>query len=186
MATAARLLYRALEVTSVALLIVLASIVIAAVIFRYVLNDSLPWYDEVASVLLAWITYFGAALAAQKRAHMGFGGLVLALPMRLRFIVFIVAEFVVYAVFIVLAWAGWRVLDVMEGMSLESLPWASLQIVQAIVPVGCTLIVLAQIASTPEAIARLRAGKDTEQIEIEEEIARAEADRASAKPAQER
>ena len=25
---------------------------------------SLTWYDEIASILLAWVTYYGAALAA--------------------------------------------------------------------------------------------------------------------------
>ncbi len=32
---------------------------------------SLVWYDEVASILLAWLTFYGAALASVKRAHIG-------------------------------------------------------------------------------------------------------------------
>ena len=34
-------------------------------------GQSLTWYDEVASHLLAWLTFYGAALASVKRAHIG-------------------------------------------------------------------------------------------------------------------
>ena len=40
------------------------------VVFR-TLGASLVWYDEVASVLLAWLTFYGSALASVKRAHIG-------------------------------------------------------------------------------------------------------------------
>ncbi len=178
MRRAAHLLHRLLEVITVTLMLALAVIVVVAVIFRYGLNSSLPWYDEVASVLLAWITYYGAALAALKRSHLGFSALVLHLPPVPRAVVFVIAELVVYAVFIALAWAGWRVLAVMEGMSLESLPWASLQVVQSIVPVGCALYVLAQALSTPLAWERMTSGRDAESDEIESEIRRARAELA--------
>ena len=168
------------EWIAVALLLGLAGVVVAAVFFRYILNDSLPWYDELASVLLAWITYFGAALAALRRAHLGFGALVTALPRGVRIALFVIAEAVTYAVFIALAWAGWRVLAVMEGMSLEALPQISLQLVQSIVPVGCGLFVIAQITSTPEAWRRAVEGVDQEAEEIEAEIAKAQAELARA------
>lgn len=153
----------------------------AAVFCRYVLNDSIPWYDEVASVLLAWITYFGASLAAQRRAHLGFSALVRSLPARAKTATFLVSELVTYAVFVTLAWAGWRVLAVMEGMNLEGLPWVSFQFVQSIVPIGCGLIIVAQIFSTPLAWNRLIAGRDAERDEIEAEIAKAEAELARTK-----
>lgn len=167
-----------IEVLAAALLVALAVVVVMAVFYRYVLNDSLAWYDEVASVMLAWITYFGAALAAQRRAHLGFSALLLALPLRPRIAAFAVAEAVTYAVFVVLAIMGWRVLEYMEGMNLEGLPWVSFQFVQSIVPIGCTLIVLAQLFSTPLAWRRLIEGSDAESEEIAAEIAKAEAELA--------
>ena len=47
------------------------------------LEIPLVWYDEGASIMLAWLTYYGAALAALKRAHIGFPGLVNAMPPQL-------------------------------------------------------------------------------------------------------
>jgi len=57
-------------------MVTLSVVVIVAVCYR-IAGDSLSWYDEVASILLAWITYYGAALAALQRKHVGFvrGGL---------------------------------------------------------------------------------------------------------------
>ena len=48
-------------------MVTLAVEVTVGVAFRYV-GHSLVWYDELASILLAWVTYYGAALATLKRA----------------------------------------------------------------------------------------------------------------------
>ena len=168
-------LHRLLEVVTVGLLVTLAGIVVAAVVARYVFNASLPWYDEVASVILAWITYYGAALAALCRGHIGFSGLVLSFGRTGRILAFLFSELVVYAVFISLAYASWYVLGIMAGETLVSLDWVSLQFTQSVVPIGCALFILAQILSSPEAWARVLAGRDVEEEEIEQEIAKARA-----------
>ena len=71
---------RLLEWLVILLMVVLTAVVIVAVLFR-IAGNSFSWYDEVASVQLAWITYYGAGLAALKRKHIGFDGVLLALPM---------------------------------------------------------------------------------------------------------
>ena len=43
----------------------LAVEVIAGVVFRYS-GYALVWYDEVATILLAWVTYYGSALAVPR------------------------------------------------------------------------------------------------------------------------
>lgn len=176
MRSAARILHRLLEVVTIGLLITLAGVVISAVIARYVFNSSFRWYDEVASVMLAWITYYGAALAALQRRHLGFSGFLLSLDIRRRAVLFVFAESVVYAVFITMAWASWHVLGVMAGDSLVSLEWVPLQFTQSVVPIGCVLFVIAQFVSTPDAWMRMKAGRDAEAEEIAEEIAKAEAE----------
>lgn len=170
-----RLLQRILEVISVSLLIGLAGVVISAVAARKGFNASFVWYDEVASVLLAWITFYGAAYAALRRRHLGFEGLLLACPLPLRIGLFAFGEVVVYAVFGVLGYAGWFILQVMGSETLISLPWVPLWFTQSVVPVGAGLFILAQILSTPEAVRRLLAGQSAEDEEIAEEVAKAEA-----------
>ena len=71
---------RVLEWVVIALMIVLAVEVTLGVVFRGI-GHSLVWYDEVASVLLAWLTFYGSALASVKRAHIGCPELVDAMPL---------------------------------------------------------------------------------------------------------
>jgi TRAP-type C4-dicarboxylate transport system permease small subunit len=61
---------RLLEGAVLGLMAALAAIVVLGVVFRKV-GAALVWYDEVAAILLAWLTYYGAALAALRRAHIG-------------------------------------------------------------------------------------------------------------------
>ena len=71
------------------------------VVFRFS-GASLVWYDEVASILLAWLTFYGSALASVKRAHIGCPGLVERLPWRARRAVSIAAQLLVIAFFALL------------------------------------------------------------------------------------
>ena len=170
-------LQRALEVITVTLLIVLALVVVSAVVARYIFNDSFIWYDEVASVLLAWITFYGAAYATLRRRHLGFEGLLLACPVPLRVLLFAIGELIIYTVFGILAYAGWFILGIMGDETLVSLRWVPLWFTQSVVPVGAALFMLAQLLSTPDAVRRLIAGRSAEDEEIAEEIAKAEASR---------
>mgnify|MGYP001488246100 CR=1 FL=1 len=58
---------RVLEWLIVVLMTLLAAEVTLGVVYR-TLGFSLVWYDEVASILLAWLTFYGSALASVKRA----------------------------------------------------------------------------------------------------------------------
>ena len=171
MTRSTRLFRLVLEVITIGLLLLLSLVVVLAVIFRYS-GSSLIWYDEVASVLLAWITYYGAALAALNRRHLSFSGFLLSLALLPRKLLFAVSETIVYAVFITMAWASWFVLGVMSGETLVSLEWVPLQFTQSVVPIGCTLFILGQILSTPAAWSRIVAERSEDLDEIESEIAR--------------
>lgn len=140
---------RLLEGISLGLLIALAVIVVIAVIYR-TLGSSLIWYDEIASVLLAWLTYFGSALAAMKRAHLGFTGILMSVNFALRRIIFWFSEICTYAFVGICAYAGWFVLRIFGDETLVSLP-IPLAVTQAVVPLGFVLFALAQMASTGQA-----------------------------------
>jgi len=146
-----------LEWLVVVLVGTLVVIVVLAVIYRK-LGASLSWYDEVASVLLAWLTYYGAALAALKRAHIGFPGLVYAVPLPYRMALVVVAEAFVIGFFLILAWQGYAVLVVLEGDALVSLPEVPTRLTQSVIPIGAVLFVVAELLSLPQAWRRARAG----------------------------
>ena len=140
-----------LEGVVLSLMISLALVVVVGVVFRKA-GASLVWYDEVASILLAWLTYYGAALAALHRAHIGVPTLVDKLRGRSRVAVVAVAELLVLTFFVVLTWAGVRVVMVLSGTTLVSLPWVPMAFAQSVIPIGSVLFVVAQLLSLPDAL----------------------------------
>lgn len=135
---------RALEWVVIALMTVLAAEVTAGVVFRY-LGHALIWYDEMASVLLAWLTFYGAALASVKRAHIGCPELLDAMGWRARRAFNIAAELVVIAFFVLLGWVGASVLPILATDALVSLPWIPMSVVQSVIPISAALIVVAEV-----------------------------------------
>ena len=160
---------RILEVISITLLLSLAVVVVLAVVYRKA-GSSLIWYDEVASVQLAWLTYYGAALAALKRAHLGFSGLFFSLPAHTRAVLFVVGESVVIGFFAVVGWGGWYLFDIFGSETLVSLQWVTLRFTQSVIPVGSALFVLAEFMSIPDAWRKARQGIDYEKLAIEDAI----------------
>jgi TRAP-type C4-dicarboxylate transport system permease small subunit len=134
---------------------VLAVEVTVGVIFRS-LGESLVWYDEVASILLAWLTFYGSALAAHKRAHIGFSGLVDSLAPALRLPAVLFAEICTLLFFILLAYVGWSVMDVLATDYLVSIPEVSVKYTQSVIPIGAVLFIIAELLALPQLLADAR------------------------------
>ncbi|MBT2321072.1 TRAP transporter small permease [Variovorax paradoxus] len=152
MATIRRRYEQALEWMVIALMAVLALEVTAGVVFRSA-GYSLVWYDEVASILLAWLTFYGSALAAVKRAHIGCPELVAMMPPRVRVLARLLAEILVIAFFLLVGWTGYTVLGVLHTDHLVSLPEVSVGFVQSVVPISAALVVAAELLHLPRALA---------------------------------
>jgi len=140
---------RLLETITVFLIISLAVVVVLGVIYRWS-GASLSWYDEIASVQLAWLTYYGASLAGLKRAHIGVPGLIAVVPPLFRVPLVLLAEAVVIGFFLILAWYGYIVLVVLEGDTLISLPWISTQVTQSVIPISAVLFIIAELLNMPQ------------------------------------
>lgn len=138
-----------LESVAILLMVALAVEVIVGVVYRS-MGQSLVWYDEVASILLAWITYYGAALAALKGAHIGVPSIVDLMPRPLRVVTILFAEACVIAFFALLAWVGWSVLDVLATDYLVSIPEISVKYTQSVIPIGAVLFIIAELMRLPD------------------------------------
>jgi TRAP-type C4-dicarboxylate transport system permease small subunit len=165
---------RVLTAFVVFLLASLAVIVLMGVTYRK-LGIPMVWYDEVASIMLAWLTYYGASLAALKRAHIGFPGLVNAMPPIWRVPTVVLAEVIVIAFFAILGWYGYQVLVILEGDAMVSLPNVPTRFTQSVIPIGSVLFILAQVFSFPELLAQARGAGviDAEKAEMEKELQKA-------------
>ncbi len=146
---------KSLEVIMLILMTALAVVVIVGIGFRKA-GAALVWYDEVASILLVWLTYYGASLAALKRAHIGFPKLVQSANPRVQLYLVVCRELIVIGFFVLVAWAGWRVLQVLDGIYLASLPAVSARVAQSAIPIGAVLFIIAELLSFAEIWPTLR------------------------------
>jgi TRAP-type C4-dicarboxylate transport system permease small subunit len=146
---------RFLEWICIVLMIALAAEVTAGVLFRYS-GHSLVWYDEVATILLAWVTFYGSALAVLKHAHMGVPEIVRMLPPDWRVAAAVVAQLSAIAFFVLLAWVGYSILEILASDRLVSLPDVPVAFAQSTIPISAVLIVLAQLLVFPELLREAR------------------------------
>lgn len=136
-----------LEVITMFLVVALTVVVLLGVSFRYT-GNSLGWYDEVAAVMLAWVTYYGAALAALKRAHISVPGFVYSRPRAMRMALVILGESITITFFVLLAYYGVFVISVLGGSTLVSVPIPT-AVTQSAIPIGATLFVIAELLNLP-------------------------------------
>jgi TRAP-type C4-dicarboxylate transport system permease small subunit len=133
-----------LEVVVIVLVVALAAEVTLGVVFRAI-GKSLTWYDEVASVLLAWLTFYGSALASVRRAHISCPEVVEQASPATKRALGIVAQVLVIAFFALLGWVGGSILPIIASETLVSVPWVSMAVVQSVIPISCALILVAEV-----------------------------------------
>ena len=148
-ASASRLFERFLEFAVLALMGTLAVVVVVGVGFRKA-GAALVWYDELASILLAWLTYYGAALAALRGAHIGVPKLVEGARPAARRVLILLREVFVVGFFVLAAYAGLRVQQVLAGTYLVSMPSVPTGVAHSVIPIGALLFIVAELMSFPE------------------------------------
>ena len=91
LSTAARTINKVISRFTNLLLIIMTLAVFAQVIFRFVLEQPLAWSEELSRYLMIWITFLGASLAIEKKAHPIIEVAVGVLPGRIRQVVQVIA-----------------------------------------------------------------------------------------------
>ena len=156
---------RLLEWLVIALMAVLAVEVTAGVIYRS-LGESLVWYDEIASILLAWLTFYGSALASVKRAHIGCPEVMAFLPPAAKLAFRVVAEVLTIGFFLLMGWTGYQVLGGLVGETLVSLPTVPVTWMQSVMPISAVLIVAAELVTLPRVLAKCMQPETTQPAAI--------------------
>jgi TRAP-type transport system small permease protein len=132
-----------IEAWAVLLLVLMVLLVSLGVFFRYVLNASLTWYDEFASFLLVWLTFYGAVVASYRRRHIGFEVVVDRLMPNTRRIVELIAESCVLGFQAVLFYHGWLIMQKMGDETTVSLVWVKMRWIYSVLPItgGLMLVI---------------------------------------------
>jgi len=131
-------------------MISLSITVLLGVCFRWA-GHSLVWYDEIAGIQLAWITYFGSAYASLKGLHIGMPTLIKVFPKDIRKILFVLSKIIIFLFFLVLTYYGTKVIIVLRGDTLVTLDWIPQSFVQSVIPVSSLLIIISEFLFYKEA-----------------------------------
>lgn len=152
-----------LEIVAGLLLVLLTALVTYAATIR-LFGFGLAWYDEVAPIILTWITFFGAALVTLHRGHLGFDNVVRSLPAQTRTFTFVTSECLTITFFLALAWGGFSLLSVISGERLMTVDWFPTAVAQCVIPVASIAFIAAELLTLPQAWAKLTVSSQKPEI----------------------
>jgi TRAP-type transport system small permease protein len=89
-------------------------ILVANTVLRYARGSSLQWANEVPELLFPWMVMAGVVLAAVHSAHISTTFLMEAVPAAVRRVVGVLSWLVVAGLYGTLAWATFRLLDIVH------------------------------------------------------------------------
>ena len=133
----------------------MALIIGLQVFFRYALNDSLFWSEELGRMLLVWLTFCGAAVAYRRGAHIGVDTLVQRLPPAGQRVAAVLAQSVSLVFFIAMAIGGWKFMGLLGFQTMPALG-LSKQVPFVMVPAGFTLLAVHALAMLLDELAERR------------------------------
>jgi TRAP-type C4-dicarboxylate transport system permease small subunit len=127
------------------LLAAMLVLVTVGVFFRYVLAASLTWYDEFASYLLVWLSFYGAVVATYRNRHISFETLAerLGSAGRRRFALVSTAASIVFQG--VLCWYGVVLVRAVGQETAVSIQSVRMAWVYSVLPISGGLMLLVSL-----------------------------------------
>ncbi|WGF88521.1 TRAP transporter small permease [Marinivivus vitaminiproducens] len=114
------------------------------VLVRYVTHQSLPWSNEVPSLLFPWMAMSGVVIAAQWGRHITVEFGLRLMPERVARAAMAVSQVIIAITLFYLAWAGLAILRVTASQVFPitgiAASWAYLAVVVAFVLLGITAL----------------------------------------------
>ena len=143
---------------AMALATAIIAILLAQIFFRYALNSSIIWSEEVATWCMVWLVFLGSASLMRRWDHVHIPMLIRRLPLRLRPGVVVFAKAATAAAAALVAWYG--VLWVLgPGHISSQTSGISTRWIKLAVPVGAVLMALFAARLAVADIGRWRRGE---------------------------
>lgn len=136
------------------MLIVMVVVVSAAVFWRYILNDSLSWAEELARYLLVWISFLGASIATHDKGHISISTLTDLFPPTLQRVVLILVDVFVIIFLAAVCYHGIKLLPIMRFRLAPTL-LIRMDVVYLVLPISSAVMILHLVA---QSVAALRPG----------------------------
>ncbi len=148
-----KIVLRIFEILLIVLVAGLTLMVLWGVFTRYCLGKQAAFTDELARVLLVWISMIGAALAFGQKAHLGVDYVASKLHPEARKTLSVIVQLVILAVaLIVFVIGGWALSMGQMGQPLPTVPWLTRGMVYISIPIGGVLMILFTIENVVDII----------------------------------
>lgn len=118
--SAVHLLVRIAELLTLIIIFFITIAMISGVFFRFVLNSSIVWTDEISSLLLSTMMFVVIGIGLHERIHIGVGILFDNLPATGRIVLDVVLHLVCAVFFLIIFIGGIQVARVGLGMQLAT------------------------------------------------------------------
>lgn len=142
-----------------ALIAVMAIMMAIQVIGRYALQNPPDWTEELARVFFVYATFFGAALAVVRKAHLGIDVFARLLPLRARILFDIGWRLLACVILIIIVYQGYFFVERLSSQPLSAVP-ISKGYMFAGVPLGCVFILFYEILRIRYQAHYLKTGED--------------------------
>jgi TRAP-type C4-dicarboxylate transport system permease small subunit len=107
-----------------ALVVIIAAMVTAQIVFRYAVREPIVWSEEFTTLCYQWLSYLGAALAVRYRAHFGVDFLIRHLGERWDRPLEWLGRAVVWLLGLFLIVYGWRIVQSSAAQMYPTLPFS--------------------------------------------------------------
>jgi TRAP-type transport system small permease protein len=124
----------------IACLVAMSGVVFTNVALRYLLNQSIPWADEVARYLMIWMTFLAAGLVLRHGGHVAITNLQEALPNRAQIALRAGLVLLMLGFFAYMVWVGHEYMTRM-GRQLTPATRISYWYIYLAMPVGFSLLI---------------------------------------------
>ena len=133
-------------------------VMLAQVFFRYVINSSLQWSEELAIWGLIWMVFIGAVILLRHWQHIGIPTFVHMLPLGARIPVILLSKLASIAFLAALVYYGAQVFNGSFHADSISMGAVSTRWVKVAIPVGGLLMLILALHSVGDDIRRWLAG----------------------------
>ena len=146
---------------TIILVAVIAVNVFVGVFWRYVLNDSLPWYEESAKYMMLWMVFTACPIVLKQRGHIALDVLPKHLAPRLQNFNYLIIYSVVLALVCVFVWQGYELAYIARKQTPTSID-ISFAFIYASIPFGSAIMALISLEFWFTALRGIFSPEDTD------------------------
>lgn len=141
----------------------MAVIVFMQVFFRYALNSPLSWPEEVARLMIVWLTFLGGYMALREKKHIGFSLLVQKLSPQAQQIVAIAGQVLIILFLLVMIKEGVLFAQKFANVPMPYTQFPIGKVAYTVFPISGVLMLLQMVQDLSEALSALKHKKSQEQ-----------------------